>query len=464
MRGRQRGGLLAHAWTRIRGALWPIPALAVAAAMLLGIVLPNVDMSLTRDGGPLSLFFGGGPSAARDVLAAIAGSLISVTGLVFSLTVVTLQLASSQYSPRLLQTFQTDRIVQLTLAQLAATFVYALTVLRTVRSESATETETAFVPRLAVTVAYVFAVGSVLALLFFLGHLARSLRVETMLRDVHDEASDVVARELDPDDGATRGGPVVLPPGAPHLVCADSSGFVIDVDEDRLVKAAVRADAVIVLVPRIGDPVIAGVPVAHVWQHSRGDGGAVEDVTAAVARSVRLAYERSSGRDVAYGLRKVTDIALRALSPGVNDPTTAVHALSHSSAMLGDLLGHPLTPRKLHDDDGTLRLVVRQWDAEALLEQVVEEPLQFVDGQPAVLRRLAALLRELAWRAPSGLVDVRLRDLLERVIDVAQRTTGIDEDERAGWRAALDDALQQRWATDAPKERDTPVATGPGAG
>jgi uncharacterized membrane protein len=141
---------------RLRGALWPIPVLAVVVAVGIGIGLPAVDGLLeSRDSGhPLTFVFGGGPSAARDLLAAIAGSLISVTGLIFSLTVVAFQLGSSQYSPRLLQTFATDRVVQLTLAQLTATFVYALSVLRTVRTESATETETAFVPRLSITVAY----------------------------------------------------------------------------------------------------------------------------------------------------------------------------------------------------------------------------------------------------------------------------------------------------------------------
>jgi uncharacterized membrane protein len=428
-------------WLRLRATLWPIPMLAVACALAAGVLLPRLDRSLEGpEGHPLELAFGGGPSAARDLLAAIAGSLISVTGLVFSLTVIALQLASSQYSPRLLQTFATDRVVQGTLAWLSATFVYALTVLRTVRTEDATEGDTAFVPRLAITLGYLLALGSVLVLLLFLSHLARSLRVETQLRDVHSEAGPVLERELgDPQGGEGAGTTIRLPPGEPEAVCATASGFLTDVDEDAVVAAASAADAVVLLARRIGDPVVAGTPVAHVW------GGGDEDVGAAVVGALALEYERSTTRDVAYSLRKVVDIAVRALSPGVNDPTTAVHALSHASAMLGDLVTRSLDPRCLRDDSGTLRLVVPQWDAEALLDVAVEEPVGFAGGQPAVLRRLAALLREIAWRAPRGLLDHRLRERMEQVCEVTRSSTSVGAEEVERWRADLEDALRGRW-------------------
>ncbi|MGY1780603.1 DUF2254 domain-containing protein [Geodermatophilus sp. SYSU D01036] len=428
---------------RLRSALWPIPILGVLLAVGIGIGLPAVDELLERgEGHPLAFVFGGGPSAARDLLAAIAGSLISVTGLTFSLTVVALQLGSSQYSPRLLQTFATDRVVQLTLAQLTATFVYALTVLRTVRTESATELETAFVPRLSITVAYVLTLGSVLALVLFLGHLARALRVETMLRDVHEEAGATLERELPRD--VERPSPR-LPPGPGVPVTSWSSGFVVDVDDGRLLSVAVEADVVLHLAARIGDSVVTGTPVAHAWAR-RGnrqvDPGALQ---ADLGRSVRLGYERSPTRDVAYSLRKVVDIAVRALSPGINDPTTAVHALSHASALLGDLLCRPLAPLCRVDDDGVVRVVVPQWTPEQLLDLVLEEPLQYAPGQPTVLRRIAALLREVAWRAPRGLLDQALRDRHQDVVTVTADSTRITADERHSWEEGFDLALSGRW-------------------
>jgi uncharacterized membrane protein len=419
--------------------------LAVVAAIGLGVGLPALDRLLQQPGGqhPLTLVFGGGPSAARDVLAAIAGSLISVTGLTFSFTVVALQLASSQHSPRFLQTFVTDRVVQVTLALLVGTFVYALTVLRTVRTEESAGP--AFVPRLSVTAGFVLTLASVVGLVLFLGHLARSLRVETMLRDVSDEARDTYARELPRlDDDAGTDTPLPSGPAAP--VCAHRSGFVTDVDGDRIVAAAAAAGVTVVLEPRIGDSVVAGTPLAHVRRAPARTAGRLDEVERALHEGVRLGFERRPDRDVAHSLRKVVDIAVRALSPGTNDPTTAVHALSHVSALLGELVTHSLRPVRFRDEDGVVRLVLPQWDVTALLAVGLEEPIHFAEGQPAVLRRLAGLLRELAWRAPRGALDGELREYLDRVIRLAVDSTDVSTVEIERWRQDFTDALAGRWA------------------
>lgn len=435
----------------IRGALWPIPCLGVFLAVGLGVLLPALDGWWQRSGDdPLGFAFGGGASAARDLLSAIAGSLISVTGLVFSLTVVALQLSSSQYSPRLLQTFVTDRAVQVTLAQLVMTFVYALTVLRTVRTESGTEDDTAFVPRLSITVAYLLTLGSVVALVFFLGHLARALRVETMLRDVHDEASRTIGRQLG-DDGAGPGAgaprePLPFRPvGRALLVPARGSGFLIEVDEQQAAAAAREVGVTIRLVARTGDAVVAGTPVACAWPDTPGGSVDTEALADALHPAIRLGYERSADRDVAYGLRKVVDIVVRALSPGTNDPTTAVHGLSHVSALLGELAARPAVERRIDDRDGVLRVLLPAWDLPLLLQVALEEPLICAEGQPAVLRRLASLLRETAWLARGRGVDDLLIHYTERVVDLAERTAAVSTDEGRSWQLRVSRALAGEW-------------------
>ena len=414
----------------------------VVLAIGLGIALPALDELLEGEDGrsPLTFAFGGGASAARDVLAAISGSLISVTGLVFSLTVVALQLSSSQYSPRVLQTFVTDRVVQLTLGQLVLTFVYALTVLRTVRTEDGGTTATAFVPRLSITVAYLLTLGAVVALLLFLGHLTRSLRVETMLRDVHDEAARTYEEEL--GSGPDAPAPL-LPTGLPTRLTVDSSGFLVDLDDEAIARAAAECDAVVLLEPRIGDSVVAGVPVAHVWAPAGRD---LDPLRAALQGHLYLSYERTADRDVSYSLRKIVDIIARALSPGVNDPTTAVHALGHVSALLGDLAHRPLGPAVTKDADGGVRLVVPQWDPVTLVQLGLEEPLQYAEGSPVVLRRLAGVLRELAWRAPDGLLEGDVLGWTQRLTQVAGRTADLDPAEVGRWRADVDAALAGRWS------------------
>ena len=452
---RSRGGPVSRLTDRLRGALWPIPCVGVLLAIALGVLVPAIDGRLEDPGDhPLTFAFGGGASAARDLLAAIAGSLISVTGLTFSLTVIALQLSSSQYSPRLLQTFVTDRVVQVTLAQLVLTFVYALTVLRTVRTESATEDDTAFVPRLSITVAYLLTLGSVVALVLFLGHLATALRVETMLRDVHDEANRTIARRL-PDPVAEeeqapgrREGGEPWRVGAPTPLSIDSSGFLVGVDERAVAAAAREAGVVVEFAVRIGDAVVAGTPMAHAWHAGPAEGALREGQAAleeALDSAVQLDFERSAGADVAYGLRKVIDIAVRALSPGINDPTTAVHALSHASALLCELAARPSDGRRVLDEDGVLRVLLPAWELPALLQLGLEEPLQSSGGQPAVLRRLAGVLREVAWRARGRSVDDLLRRYVETVAARARETTDIDPEELGTWRPAVDAALAGSW-------------------
>ncbi len=184
-----------------RTQLWPLPTVSVVLAIALGVGLPKLEAAHSGlvPEGLRTYLFTGGADAARTVLDAVAGSLITVTALTFSLTVVTLQLASSQFSPRLLRTFTRDLVVQATLGLFLGTFAYALTVLRTVRSSAASRAE--FVPDLSVTVAYVLAVASVVGLILFLAHLAQTIRVESMLSSVHQDASASLRRELGPAEG-----------------------------------------------------------------------------------------------------------------------------------------------------------------------------------------------------------------------------------------------------------------------
>lgn len=458
-------GRLALILAGVRGALWPLPFLGIVVAIGLGVGLPMADRLIGSPGQePLGLVFSGGPAAARGLLSAIATALISVTGLVFSLTVVALQLSSSQYSPRLLRTFVSDRVVQLTLAQLALTFVYSLTVLRSIRTKDEVPLEGPFVPGLSITVAYLLTLLSVVALVLFLGHLARALRVETMLREVHQEATAVIERVLgdsDPEDGdrhghddeieADRSRSSPLPPTAAAVpVAATGSGFLAAVDEDDLVDAAEDADLVLLIVPRVGDSVVEGTPVAHAWSTAPGEQVDVDAARSVLERGLRLTYERQAAEDFANSLRTMTDIAVRALSPGINDPTTAVHALSHLSAVLVELAGRPLVPRHLRDGEGRLRAVVPQWNHEELLQLVLEEPLHCADGQPAVLRRIAGLLREVAWATDPGPIGRELRRLMERCAEVAGATTAVAPDERRRWCEDVDDALAGRWLPDPP--------------
>lgn len=182
--------------------------------------------------------FGGDAGAASTLLDAISSSLITVTSLTFSLTVVTLQLASSQFSPRLLRTFTSDLFVQATLAVFLSTFTYALTVLRAVRSGNSGST--AFVPRISVTFAFVLGIVSVLGLVLFLAHLARTIRVETMLRGVHDDASATLRRATSPLEDSRPQPTLPTPPAHGIDITAPSSGFLTRHQRRRIMFCSSR--------------------------------------------------------------------------------------------------------------------------------------------------------------------------------------------------------------------------------
>lgn len=444
---RRRRTVFVDAW---RSRLWPVPALGVVIAIVAGVAIPELDSALDAHmPRPLSAYlFGGGADAAREVLAAIATSLITVTSLTFSLTVVTLQLASSQYTPRLLRTFAADRFVQRTLAVFLGTFVYALTVLRTVRSDDA---GAEFVPQIAVTVAYLLAMASVLALVLFLGHLVRQIRIETMLRHVSSDIEDTADRMLDLLDDTPDHHFTPSPPGEAAVITARSSGFLVEVDEQKLLAAAVDADAVVWIDRAVGSDIVAGVPVALCWS---ADAAGVPLPEARLSRlrervpaALRIGIERTATQDIGYGLRQITDVVIRALSPGINDPTTAVHGLNSCSATLCKLARYRLGHRHLRDDDDALRVVIARPDWPDLLDLVCGQPQRYGANDPEVMGRLLSLLREVAWSVVLPAHRQAIVDQLERLRTTVAGQDFVDVDrhrldELAGH---VGDALERRW-------------------
>lgn len=399
----------------LRSRLWPVPAAAVVAAVVFGVALPELDAALDDRLSPTveSYLFGGGADAAREVLGTIATSLMTVTSLTFSLTLVTLQLASSQYTPRLLRTFASDPFVQRTLALFLATFVYALTVLRTVRNDS--DTIARFVPKIAVTAAFVLAVASVIALVLFLGHLVRQIRIETMLDHIRTDVTRTADRLLDPLDDARHDDVAPSPPASSSPVPARSSGFLVAIDDRELLAAARAADVVIWVGQPVGSTLVAGTPAAFCSSAGRLDDEQWKKLCGSVSTSLTTDIERTAAHDIGYGLRQISDVVVRALSPGVNDPTTAVHGLHACAAILCDLSGYRLGRRVLRDDDGTPRVVIARPDLPDLLDMVCDQTLLYGATDPAVVTGVLTLLRQVAWVNQSQDCQRAIADRLARV-------------------------------------------------
>jgi len=404
----------------VRTQLWPLPALAVIVAVVLGIALPTLDAAVDDrlPQGLAALLFGGGPEAARAVLQAIAGSLITVTSLTFSLTVVTLQLASSQFSPRLLRTFSSDRFVHATLALFLATFAFALTVLRSVRTE--TSQSPSFVPEISVTVAYALTIASIVGLVLFLAHLTREIRVETMMRKVNAETRATMDRVFPAHRPSRQPLPAT---GAGSMnIRRSRSGFLTGLNKNALLRAAREAGAVIRIDREPGSSLVEGVPFATVWPlppRTALSPETAEQLREQINAAVDTGFERTNVQDVGFGFRQLSDVAARALSPGINDPTTAVHVIGHLSDLLCRLSDRSPGPEVLTDDSDEIRVILAQPRFGDFLDLALAQPRQYGAGDPAVAERLLVLLRELSWREEredyNGEVLIQLAQMREAI-------------------------------------------------
>lgn len=382
-------------WADAQDGLWLIPTLLTVIAVVAAIATVRVDQLYTAQGraaGPWWAF-GGGAEGARGVLAAIAGTTVTVTGVVFSLTVIALQLASGQFTPRVLRGFTGDRGNQVVLGVLIATFTYALLVLRSVRS--ATDAGALFVPGIGVTVAIVLALMSVAAIIYYIHHIARTIQASVI---IDRAASETLALVEEHGGRATR----PLPPTPPSaaVVSSPDGGYIQSVDREGLLRTARGRGATVRVVPAVGDFVLPGGALAAVWPASALD----DDLEDAVRAGVPLGIERTLHGDTAFGLRLLADIAIKALSPGVNDPTTAILCVDRLGEILVRVAARPAGDDEPDDrtDRGQEagRVIVADPPYGRLVEVAFAQIRHYGVGDPTVAAHLLTRLGEMAALVP----------------------------------------------------------------
>ncbi|RWZ59216.1 DUF2254 domain-containing protein [Labedella populi] len=412
-----------------RASLWVMPTAAVVVTIVVAFVL-----SLVRPAGTshwAEPFWPGDASSAAGFLQAVATATMAAATLTFSLTVVALQLASQQFSPRLLREFARDRVTQSVLAILVSTFVAALVGLRGVDADDP-------LPVLLLGFVQLLALASTIALVFFLGHIVRVLRVDTMMLAVHAETVATMHASYPPIEDHSRDvGPGLPGPAGGSIVGSLSSGFIRTVHWEALVDTARREEVLIRMGVRPGDHVTEGSPVLAVWPVGESTSVDLEALEHAADAAMEFGFERTIEQDVALGFRQLTDIAVKAISPGVNDPVTAAHAVGYCADLLRRLQGRRLGPRRYEDAEGTVRLIAPDRDMRYYLDLVCGPVRRFGRGEPMVLCALLRLLRDAAATARDEtqreeirrqsllIVDDMSSDLLpadrEPVLDLARR-------------------------------------------
>ncbi|WP_394000189.1 DUF2254 domain-containing protein [Luteimonas sp. WGS1318] len=389
-------------WYRVRATFWFLPTLIVSAAVILAFAAIEADSRFVASGAleRWPRVFGAGASASRSMLDAVAGSMITVAGTVFSITLVALSLASSQYSSRVLRNFMADRANQSVLGIFVGIFAYCLVVLRSIHGEG----ESAFIPSVAVLGGLLLGFGGIGVLVFFIHHIAQSIQASRIIDAVRGDTFEAIDR-LFPH--RFRCDAVRLPASPDttwHAAChVTKGGYLQFVDYDRL-GALARAHGVRLKVhPRVGDYLLAGDRLLSATP-TVPDG--LDD---ALARCWSIGRQRTLEQDIDFGIRQLVDVALRALSPGINDTTTAVMCIDACTAVLR----HAVTQDLRFDGcerDGVAWIETRHPVFGDLLDDAFDQIRHAARDNVVVLERLRWSLAALADATP----EAEHRDPLKR--------------------------------------------------
>jgi uncharacterized membrane protein len=407
---------------RLRSTYWFLPAVVTIAAILLGVLLTAADRAYSDAASWLGWAYGGGADGARALLSAVAGSMITVVSVTFSVMVVALTVSSQHFGPRMLNSFMRDNPAQLVLGTFTGTFAYCLVVLRTVQGDGGDDFS-AFVPHLAVTGAVALSLLSVGMLIYYVHHVASSMQISEIAAGVARDFEQTIER-LYPErfgEGTHPPRPDAPAPGAgSHVVEACESGYIQEIDSDAVMAVAGRHETTVWLTARPGDFVAEGFGLAA------ADPAPAD--RACFARELRDAYvigtDRTSRQDAGFAVQQLVEVSLRALSPGVNEPFTAVTAIDRIGQGLSQLARRHIPSAVRTSDDGQVRVVTEPQDFAGLLEAAFEPIALFGGSNPAIAERLFLTLAQLAQAARRDEDRQAIRRMADFVWEAAAKEIG----------------------------------------
>lgn len=403
---------IAALWERIRTSLWFLPGVMILGAMLFAWLALRVDIDMDGAGSIWWLNQGSAGEAA-SLLGALLTSLITMATLVISITMVVLTLAAAHLGPRLIRSFVGDWRTQVVLGLFVATVVYILLIFRLLDSELPKEA----VPHFAVTMASLLVLVCLLTLLFFIHHLARSIVADTVVNRVGEDLDRAIARNLRKADD--------IPPLFAHREHEPParfgllhSGYVQAIDYNALTAAAAEHDALVELLVRPGHHVLKQRTHVRVWPAVALD----DALRAAIGDAVLVGRERTPVQDVEFSVRQLVEVALRALSPGVNDPFTAIAVIDRLGASLAFAMERGEAQRIWSDTDGKVRLLAATSSFDGLLDLSFNQIRQAAEAHPDVIIRLIDTLGALAAKPRTEEQEASLRRHIEAVMEAGRQS------------------------------------------
>lgn len=408
----------------LHASFWFLPTLMVLGAATLAVLVVAIDMHAGFDlSKKYPRLFAVTAEGSREILGVIASSMITVAGVTFSITIVTLSLASSQYTSRVLRRFLRDRGNQMVLGVFVAVHVYCLIVLFMIRSNGHAE----FVPPLAVLLGVVLAFCGIGFLIYFIHHVAHSIQVSTILTETADETIDAIDQMFPEGVGdAVDEGSCAVPEelaGASRWepIIARYSGYIQDMDGDQLLRLAEEKDVVLRMQRSVGDFVVESTPLASVRRLPGSAPLDAEEISRRIHLALAVSIHRTIEKDPGFGVRQMVDVAMKALSPGVNDTTTANICLDHLTVVLARLIQRRL-PSPCRSTNGRLRMVIYGPFFADLLGECYEQIRQNAGGNVRVLAHLLHSIHTIAPLTRDRQRLMALRQQVELAAEVIERT------------------------------------------
>jgi uncharacterized membrane protein len=388
-------------WQSLRSSFWFIPTLMVFAAIATSIGLVGIDRALESD--YISFFgflYSVNPEGARSLLSTIAASMMTVAGVTFSITIVVLSLASSQFGPRLLRNFMQDRSIQFVLGTFVSSFIYCLIVLRSVQIIEAD----VFVPNFSVTFAVILALLNVGVLIYFIHHIATSIQVDEVIAETSNELSSNIERifknEQDQSFRENKGrisdrqqdNEAYKKYNYTHHITARRNGYLQAVDRKKLLETARNNDYLIHLLLKPGQFVVADGNLAIISSKDIFD----VDLTDSINKAIIFGSQRTPEQDIEFSIHQLVEVAIRSLSPGINDPYTAMACIDQLGSSLCNLAKRDFPSSYCYDDKDKLRLKLKPLTYSGILNASFDQIRQYGHASVAVTIRLLEMLTLIA--------------------------------------------------------------------
>lgn len=419
---------LSFKWSELKATFWFIPVILILTSILLAIGLVYIDgrISFSKD-GLARFFFVNSPDSARSILSTISGAMMGVAGTVFSITLVALTLASSQFGPRLIKNFMYVRLNQVVLGAYISTYLYCLLVLNAVKEGN----DYTFIPSISILVAIIAAIMNIILLIIFIHQIAISLQADKVIADISDFISEQVETLFPEKLGEVKGSEENMDISAAISsyqrrisLKSPTSGYLQYIDSDALMEIIIRNDSLLELYQRPGAHLVKGLEIGLLYSNSNLEKEALQKIF----QKFVIGKTKTAQQDLEFSIHQMVEIASRALSPGINDPYTAIACIDNLTATMSYLAQAKFPSKYRYDEEGNLRIIADALEFEGVLDAAFNQIRQFSGGSPAVIIRLMEALTTIGRFTTDGNQKKSVIRHAEMVLNMGRQTIKEEND------------------------------------